>query len=154
LIRKKANNAAFYYSRGCAKLAINDYNGANTDFSAALNIKPKHKNALIKKALTSFNMKKYDDAAKEYGALCDVFPDKALYHVNRGIAYLRLNEYNQAVTSFNHAIDVDDKIPEAYFNRANAFSQLNRNDKACKDMRTAGKLGYDAAFEYIGDFCK
>ena len=86
--------------------------------------------------------------------LIQLYPGNEVYNINRGIALLKMSEFEKAIQDFNSAIEKNDKVPQAYFNRANAYVNLDMPDKACKDMRSAAELGFDAAFDHIRNICQ
>jgi tetratricopeptide (TPR) repeat protein len=66
----------------------------------------------------------------------------------RALAYYHLGD-PQAFTDFDRAIELNPKYAEAYYNRGLAYGHLGDHLQAIKDLKTAAKLGYTPAQDYL-----
>jgi Flp pilus assembly protein TadD len=67
---------------------------------------------------------------------------------------MSFGDYNGAKTDFWKAIQIDPNNAEAYYGRGIAKYKLGDKSGACLDLRKAGELGYEKAYEAIKKYCK
>lgn len=116
-----------YYYRGVSKCQLEDFKGAVTDF-----------NQFVRWA---------------YGQKEKLNDFPSVYY-NRAYCYGRLHKYNSSLKDINMYISLVKKDPQGYFMRGIAEQQLNLKEKACQDLRKAGEMGIEKAYEIIKDYCQ
>lgn len=68
-------------------------------------------------------------------------------------AKIKVNNIDGALTNYNSIIILDSTLAKAYYMRGAAEIVLEEYDKACKDFKKAGDLGYFDAYEMIKKYC-
>ena len=68
-------------------------------------------------------------------------------------AKTKLNYSQDAYNSYNRIIKIDSTSAKAYYLLATSEIALEEYDKACKDFKKAGDLGYFDAYEMIKKYC-
>ena len=68
-------------------------------------------------------------------------------------AKTKLSDSREAYNNYNRIIKIDSTSAKAYFLRATCEIALEEYDKACKDFKKAGDLGYFDAYEMIKKYC-
>lgn len=117
------------YSWGVIKYQAGDYEGAIEDFNNAINTESD----------TTFSM----------------------IYSYRGIAKTKIGEFSGAIEDFDKAIDLQPtnvmhyaNWVKNYYNRGVARFYINDLDGACADWEKSFDLGYGAALESLGKYCK
>ncbi len=123
------NDYTGHYSWGIIKYQAGDYDGAIADFDNAINYESD----------TAFSM----------------------IYSYRGIAKTKLGEFSGAIEDFDKAIDLQPtnimhyaNWVKNYYNRGVARFYINDLDGACADWEKSFDLGYGAALESLGKYCK
>ena len=68
-------------------------------------------------------------------------------------AKTKLNSPKDAYISYNRIIKIDSSSAKAFYLRASCEIALEEYDRACKDFKKAGELGYFDAYEMIKKYC-
>jgi tetratricopeptide (TPR) repeat protein len=123
------NDYTGHYSWGVIKYQAGDYEGAISDFN----------NAIDTESDTTFSM----------------------IYSYRGIAKTKLGEFNGAIEDFDKAIDLQpsnvmhySNWVKNYYNRGVARFYVNDLNGACADWEKSFDLGFGAALENLGKYCK
>ncbi len=123
------NDYTGHYSWGVIKYQAGDYEGAISDFD----------NAIETESDTTFSM----------------------IYSYRGIAKTKLGEFSGAIEDFDKAIDMQptnvmhySNWVKNYYNRGVARFYVNDLNGACTDWEKSFDLGYGAALENLGKYCK
>ncbi|UFH36054.1 tetratricopeptide repeat protein [Flavobacterium acetivorans] len=110
-IKSNPNNGEAYYYRGYAKICLNKYNDAISDFNK------------------SIELNNFDENFK------------SLVFLDRGTANLRLGNYSDAINDFDASIHLSPDDPTGYFSRGKAKHDLNLRREACEDWDEYIELG-------------
>lgn len=151
--RGKAN-AEDFFLLGHMMSTDGDLAGATAYMDKALVANPKHLNAAKQKAVLSIQQEDYASAEQDYSRLIRLGEQKKEIFLNRALSRMQLKKYEDAIKDFNTVIEKDPKDGASYYNRGSAYLSLDKKAEACSDMRDAGRLNYEPAFEIIRDFCK
>ncbi len=127
------------FLRGVAKFNLNDFAGAENDFSRAININPVFTRAYLYRAITHTRTGDYDDALKDFGQAIDIRPDNENTYFSRGVALFLNQQFAEAISDFDYFIRRRPYIVDAYINRGTCHLML-------KDT-TAAYADYDKAVE-------
>lgn len=95
---------------------------------------------LAKEAITSNNMKKYDDALIKLEQALKILPDSGYIHGEKGKSLMGKGDYNGALKSLNNAVSLSKKDYKSYYSRALAYQKLNQPDSAMNDLNECLKL--------------
>jgi tetratricopeptide (TPR) repeat protein len=137
LIRTDSTLYEAYLFRGIAKYNLNDFIGAQADFTKAITVNPIYTPAYHYRAITSSRLSKYDDALKDLNEAISLRPGYAGIYYSRGIIYFLSQQFDLAVSDFDRFIRFEPKVGEAYLNRGTAYLFLNDTTKALNDYNTA-----------------
>jgi len=126
-----------YLFRGIAKYNLNDFIGAQSDFSKALHINPVYTPAYHYRSITHSRLAKYEEALKDLEEAMALRPGYPGLYYSRAITYFLSQQFDNAVNDFNRFIRFEPKVPEAYLNRGTAHLYLKDTTKALEDYNTA-----------------
>jgi tetratricopeptide (TPR) repeat protein len=148
--RKNTNmSVEEYINRGIERRDSNNYNGAISDFSAAIRIKPDYDFAYFQRAYAKDELKDYYEAIEDYSKSLELNPDYVNAYNNRVNAKDNLKDYNGAINDFSKAIELN---PD-YVNRGISKEDLGDLNGACSDWRKAVSLGDKEAAQWVRDQC-
>jgi len=68
-------------------------------------------------------------------------------------AKTKVNNINGALTNYNSILNLDSTLAKGYYLRGVTEIVLEKYDKACKDFKKSGDLGYFEAYEMIKKYC-
>ncbi|MDB4152665.1 tetratricopeptide repeat protein [Flavobacteriaceae bacterium] len=96
--RKNTNmSVEEYINRGIERRDSNNYNGAISDFTAAIRIKPDYGFAYFQRAYAKDELKDYYGAIEDLSKAIELDPDDAIAYSNRKIAKGNLKDYYGAI---------------------------------------------------------
>jgi len=137
LIKTDSTLYEAYLFRGIAKYNLNDFIGAQADFSKAVHINPVYTPAYHYRAITHSRLGKYEDALKDLEEAMALRPGYPGLYYSRAITYFLSQQFDNAVNDFNRFIRFEAKVPEAYLNRGTAQLYLKDTISALEDYNTA-----------------
>jgi len=137
-----------YYGRGHAYGRLGDPREAFKDFNRAIELDPKYLLAYLYRGAAYGKLGDYDQEIRDYDNAIELDPKYAVAYFFRALAYYHLGD-PQAFTDFDRAIELNPKYAEAYYNRGLAYGHLGDHLQAIKDLKTAAKLGYTPAQDYL-----
>jgi len=147
--RKNTNmSVEEYINRGIERRDSNNYNGAISDFTAAIRIKPDYAYAYNNRGFAKRNLKDYYGAISDYSKAIDLDPDYALAYNNRGFAKRNLKDYYGAINDYSKAIELKPDDALYYSNRGVAKENLKDYYGAINDYSKAIELKPDDAMAY------
>ena len=155
-----AKSAEFYNERGRDKLDAEDYQGAISDFTKAIEINPKNGDFFYNRGLAKENLEDYQGAISDFTKAIKINPkDADAYHI-RGSIKISLEDYQGALSDFTEAIKLNPKNGDAYFERGVVKENLKDYQGAISDLTKAIKINpedFEAYFsrsfnkQFIGD---
>ena len=128
-----------YFYNAFTKLILEDYKGAITDYTKAIDLDSNYTVAYFQRGNAKDELKDYRGAITDYTKAIDLDPNHTKAYVNRGADKGELKDYKGAITDYSKAIDLDPNEVLAYINRGYDKSEL-------KDYRGA-LMDYDKAIE-------
>ncbi|MDR0295845.1 MAG: tetratricopeptide repeat protein [Prevotellaceae bacterium] len=137
LIKTDSTLYEAYLFRGIAKYNLNDFIGAQVDFSKAVQINPVYTPAYHYRAITHSRLGKYEEALKDLDEAMALRPGYPGLYYSRAITYFLSQQFSNAVSDFNRFIRFEPKVPEAYLNRGTAHLYLKDTISALEDYNTA-----------------
>ena len=143
--RKNTNmSVEEYMERGMLKRDSNNYNGAISDFTAAIRIKPDNPYAYFHRGYAKSQLKNNYGAINDYSKAIEIKPDFAMAYSNRGDQKRRyLEDYKGAINDYSKAIESKPDDDDGIFYRMRAFAKNDLKDLrgACADMAKAREFG-------------
>ncbi len=139
---------------GQVKLDQKNYQGAMSDFSAAIKTKEAEISDYASKKKAYEKLSDYEKALVENAQLFEPRNDYAQPYFFRGLCQVALGKTAEALKDFDYAIFLDPKYAGPYYERGKIRSAKGEKDAACLDLRTATDLGNAAAKELFEEqFC-
>jgi tetratricopeptide (TPR) repeat protein len=129
-----------YINRGLERKDSNNYNGAISDFSAAIRIKPDYDFAYFQRGSIKDELKDYYGAISDYSKAIELNPNFTSAYNNRGIAKLYLDDYNGAISDYSKVIELNPNKAGAYYLRGVAKHYLKDDNGAISDFSKAIEL--------------
>ncbi len=126
-----------YLFRGIAKYNLNDFVGAQADFSKSIQINPVYTPAYHYRAITYSRLGKYGEALDDLGEAMSLRPGYPGLYYSRAITYFLSQQFDNAISDFDRFIRYEPKVAEAYLNRGTAHLYQNDTIKALNDYNTA-----------------
>ena len=148
-------SAETHFIRGYEKAELGDYNGAITNYTKAIRLKPDFAAAYYNRGNAKYNLRQYFAAISDYDTAIRLRPDDADAYNNRGLAKSNLGQYFAAITDYDTAIRFIPDDAEAYFNRGVAKSNLGQHFASITDYDMAIRLKPgDANTHYVRGLAK
>ncbi|MBF0279914.1 MAG: tetratricopeptide repeat protein [SAR324 cluster bacterium] len=118
------------------------------NYSKALAIR-KYPEAFHNRALTYFNLNRYDLALGDYNQALRLNPKYTEAYFNRGNVNFRMNRFQAAFADYNKTLSLNAKYVDAYFNRGLIHFRLNRFESAYEDYSRTLSLSKDYTEAYF-----
>lgn len=143
LAEGKSNSevASLYNRRGYARLKLNLYNEALSDFQRAIEHKPDFAEAYNNSGNAYRKLDRYDEALAQCDKAIEYKPDFAEAYNNRGNIYYLFSKDVEAIYDYTRAIELKQNYAGAYYNRGTAYYYLqNKLIEAKNDWEKVIKL--------------
>ncbi|QXX74342.1 tetratricopeptide repeat protein [Methylovirgula sp. HY1] len=144
--------AIVYVRRGNAYAAKRDYDQAILDYTAAIKLDPKDKDAYVDRGDAFQARGDHDKAIADENEAIKLDPKYKSAYVDRGNAFQSIGDYDKAIADYTMAIKLYPKSAIGYFNRGNAYRSEGKYGLAAVDFSAAIKLApkFADAFFYRG----
>jgi tetratricopeptide (TPR) repeat protein len=129
-----------YYFRGVSKFYLEDFHGAETDLSTAIEIKPNSPRALHYRALSRERIFDFNGSLQDFSEAIRQSPNDPQLYINRAITFLYLKQYYDAIGNCNVAIRLNPSMDNTYMIRGAAKSGLDDFVEALDDYNKAIKI--------------
>jgi tetratricopeptide (TPR) repeat protein len=140
LISRNPKDAASYHHRAeIYRFPKGDYDRAISDFSQAIQLKPKYTTAYDGRAQAYLDKGDYDHAISDYDQAIRLSPNWARYSM-RGLSYRDKGDYDRAISDFGQAIRLNPKDPNLYEHRGGAYMKKGDYDHAISNYDQAIQL--------------
>ena len=130
-----AETAADYNTRGIAKVAKGDFDGAIADYTRALELDPKFAAAYRRRGIAKQAKSDFDGAIADFNRALEFDPKLAMAYADRGISHFSIRHWSEALKDFNHFLDLsrdEQDYPRLFVWMIAA--RLNGADAANKDL--------------------
>lgn len=129
-----------YALRGDARRALEEYDGALSDYKVVSQSYPNDRYVLVSMGLVNIQKKNYDEAEKELNTLLRIHPSFTDGLLTRGFMYQEKGDTARAFIDYNQAIKQDKYLPHAYSVRGLLYYYKNETDSALADFDEAIRL--------------
>lgn len=130
-VSKSPGKARAHYNLAVIYDHNNQLPQALAEYKAALQIRPKHAEALINMGLVLERMGTFVEAEKAYVLAYAVDPQSdALPLLNLGTLYMKQNKMDLALMTFEELVKLQPKHPFAIYNLGLVYETLNRKNEA------------------------
>jgi tetratricopeptide (TPR) repeat protein len=125
-----------YLKSGLSKGSLEDYRGAITDFTKAIEIDSKNDDAYYNRGFSKSKLGDYRGAIADYTKAIEIDSKNDVAYYNRGIAKGSLEDYRGAIADFTKSIEI---LPrnQSYTLRGSAKSELEDYRGAITDFTKA-----------------
>jgi tetratricopeptide (TPR) repeat protein len=148
VIRLRPSYAQAYYSRGTARQAKRDLDGAIADYGEAIRLKLGYADAYYNRGLARKAKGDLDGAIADYGEAIRLNPRFAKAYTDRGLAQSAKGNADEALADYGEAILLDPGYAKAYYNRAIARGAKGDVSGAMEDNGEAIRLDPDYTSAY------
>jgi len=165
-IKNAPDNAEVISFRGNAKYSLNDYQGAIVDFTTIINLEhPEVPNELedlehyiefayFDRANSKRDLHDYIGAIEDYTMATKIDNTFFGHYSSRGDVKINIQDYTGAIEDYTIAIKLDAKDAESYYSRGLAKIHLGHVGVGYLDLKKAGELGHEKAYEAIKHYCQ
>ncbi|WP_186586589.1 tetratricopeptide repeat protein [Synechococcus sp. A15-28] len=164
-IRMNSKVAKYHYVLGNNYDDQNEFKSAINSYSQAIEIQPKHINAIGNRALAKRSIGDLNGAIQDFSMAINIDPMHANNLRMRGNLKYQLNDFSSALDDYNKAASIDSKIADekawrsdihadVLFDRGYALFRLERISEACSDWEESLALGNDDSSIPIKYYCQ
>ncbi len=150
VIKVKPYLAEPYMYRAFAKLYLDEYTGAESDCTLALDLNPFLPEAYTARAYARMGQLKYEDAIADLTKAMEFSPDNVSLLTTRGAAYAEHKDNDAAMQDYGMAIKKDPKNKYTYYERGRLYFTMNDTIAALNDFTKVidldkfGAMGWSA----------
>lgn len=137
IIKSKPYLAEPYFYRALAKFSLDDFRGAESDFTLCLERNPFLVLAYRCRGDARQSMKDYSGAIEDYNKGLEFRPEDKQMLLNKSIAYAQMKQYDKALESLDLLISYQPKYMHAYLARGTVYSEKGDTAKAFEDYNSA-----------------
>ena len=132
-----------FYLRGGSKFKQQNYRGAVTDLSKAVNLNPRYADAYMKLGDTFYKLKSYQKAVNSYSKVIKITPRDSKAYLKRGMTRYMIKQYRGSLNDFNSSLRIDNRTSfagVAYMARAITYIKLGNKQRARLDLQKAQSI--------------
>jgi tetratricopeptide (TPR) repeat protein len=128
--------------RAFAYEELQQYDRAEVDYNAALQIEPLDPDFYAKRGFYFSRRGRYDDALADFRKGGELVPTDGGFPFGEGEVYAKLGQHEKAVELYTEAIRRDAEVANYYRERGKAYNSLGKFEEAKIDYDKALALGY------------
>jgi len=148
-INHRPANYEGYFLRGYAKYALNDFIGAEKDFTEATKYDPYNSEIYHFRAIVRSRQYNFGGAIADYNTAIELNPINPLFFLNRARALLFMNQYDSSLADLSHVVELKYSHEDVYVLRGMAKTGLEEYDEAIEDFNKAIKKNPNHTNSYI-----
>ncbi len=133
-------NSEAFFLRGIAKFELEDFLGADKDFSTSIELNPKNHEAFLNRGVCRSQLLQYKEAFMDYGKSVQLNDEDWRTYSNRALASLQLDRYVDVISDCNKVIDLKKANSYTYLVRGEAKAGLEMYKVAIEDFERAINL--------------
>lgn len=138
-----------YYYRGVAKFNLEDFNGAESDASLALERNPFITDAYVLRGMSRQNLGRAKEAIEDYDKALSMQPDNWDLNFKRALAQESIKDYDGAMASYSDIIKRQSSFDASYIGRARLNLTLKDTISALDDINKAININPNSVNAYI-----
>jgi tetratricopeptide (TPR) repeat protein len=140
VIRSKPYLAEPYLYRALAKLSLDDFKGAENDFTLCLERNPFLVHAYQYRGAARQSLGDFEGAIADYTKGLEFRPEDKQMLLNKSIAFVQLENYDSALSTVNLLLKYQPNFTQAYVTRGSVFAEQKDTVKAFTDFDKAIEL--------------
>jgi protein O-mannosyl-transferase len=137
-----------YSNRGISWSELGQMDKAITDFTEAIRIDPKSRDAYASRGNAYGSLGQWNEEIADCSKALEIDPKCATAFCNRGIAYCNTAQWDKAITDLTAAIAIDPKYVKAYSTRGVAYGNTGQWNKEIEDCSIVIGMDPDHAKAY------
>ena len=135
------NKAEEYAYSGYEKQKNEDYDGAISDYTIAIELNPNYRFAYSERGYNKIKLKDYSGAIKDYTKAIELDPnDAATSYYNRGYIKNKLRDYESAIVDLRKSIELEPPSDAVYRELSYAYNWAGHYKAELKDY--SGAIAY------------
>jgi len=134
---------------GSVKLILGDFEGAMSDFSAAIRQDPNYYLAYNNRGYANYQMGNLDSALNDFSLAIELYPEFMEAQLNIASVFTQWNELEKAIETLSATIADYPETGLLYLNRGLIKEMKGDVVGACSDWTKASELGEELATEYV-----
>lgn len=119
-IKHEPGSHDLYFFRGYAKFGLDDYIGAEADYSRSIDIFPYQPDVYINRAIVRSQQEKFPEAFKDFDHALELDSANASIYLNRARINLFTKRFDECINDCYHAIRIDDSDETVYLLKGSA----------------------------------
>lgn len=139
-IDQSSFNSEAYFLRGIAKYELEDLNGAEKDFTKAIELNPKNHEAFLYRGVCRSQVLNYKDAFADFNQAIKLNDEDWRTYTNRSLASLQMDRFVDVIADCNKVIDLNKADSYTYLVRGEAKAGLEMYNVAIEDFERSIKL--------------
>lgn len=128
-----------YFLRGIAKYYLDDYIGAELDFTQSSNYDPYNAEIFHFRAIVRSAQYNLGGAMRDYQRAIELNPKNPLFYLNRARGQLFLQVYDSAIADCNRTYDLKYRTEQVFIIRGIAYREIGNYEMAIRDFDRAIK---------------
>lgn len=138
---------------GMEKHKLQDFHGAIIDYSQAIILDKKNRDAYYNRGICEFALDNLDAAIKDFNKTLELDPKYADAYYTRARLYVKLEKYNEALSDLDMVVKLDPTTPSVLTIRGQIRAQTGNKKGACEDFQAAKAKGDPQADKFITQYC-
>ena len=126
-IRFEPTASDLYFFRGYAKYGLDDYIGAEADYTTSIELFPYQPDVYINRAIVRSQQEKFEGAFADFAQALELDSKNATIYLNRARINLVTKHYDDCINDCYRAIDLEDKDAMVYLLKGSAEMGLGNH---------------------------
>jgi tetratricopeptide (TPR) repeat protein len=139
-IQKEPGEPELYFLRGYSKYGLDDFIGAEMDYSRSIDISPYLADVFANRAIVRCQLQNYKGATEDFARALEMDGENGDIWFQRARLNLILKKHYSCIVDCNKAIQLHCQGESAYILRASAELEIKRYSEAIEDLDKAGKI--------------
>ena len=138
-----------YNNMGNAKMRIQNFKGAISDFNKAIEINPKLDKTYYNRGVARYGLGDFRGAIFDYNGALQINPNLAVAYFNRALTKFNISDFKGSINDYSKYLEINPNLPEAYINRGNSKFSVDDYQGAISDYSKALKINPSLAMAYF-----
>ncbi len=139
-IRYEPTASDLYFFRGYAKYGLDDYIGAEADYTTSIELFPYQPDVFINRAIVRSQQEKFDGAFEDFARAQDLDGKNPTIYLNRARINLFTKHFDDCINDCYRAIDLDDTDEMVYLLKGSAEMGLGNHYTAITSFQKVMEL--------------
>jgi len=148
-LQREPSSPELYFLRGYAKYCLDDYFGAEQDFTKSIEISPFLSNVFNFRAVVRSQLSNFKGAFDDFSSAIELDSTNAEVYVNRARTNLYLKMYYSCLVDCSKAIRLNYPAENVYILKGSAELAIGRFDNAVSSLKKAIEINPADPFSYI-----